>query len=318
MCTTTDNPDGGSNYYPNTYCNGRVWIQVLAQRLGITYSASKNVSYFYHLSSEVVTNMIGFAPSDASNSLFVVWVNDADFVQDMDKIYPSLDLATWNSAISTSLANHQTVVQSLYAKGARTVVMPTVVDITKTPQYSGMTSSEKAFIRGRIAYFNTNMVTMLAQVKAAHPDLTICVPDFFALLDDMAASPAVYGFTNVTSYAIVNGSTPLNGPRAGYLWWDPWDPTAMAHEIMGDTVHQMLAPVRINEVTWLDSSNRLDLVNVPIGLGGYVQGRTNLVLGSWSAVASFSSTNTAQAVYVPVSGQHQFYRLKFPFVWSWP
>ena len=48
VCSSTDNIYGGSLYYPDTYCNGRVWVQVLAQRQGVTYDASKNLSYFGH------------------------------------------------------------------------------------------------------------------------------------------------------------------------------------------------------------------------------------------------------------------------------
>lgn len=83
VCSTTDNPQGGSLYYPYTYSNGRVWVQVLAQRQGLTYDASKNKSYFGHYSSFLAADVSQFSAADATNSLFVVWVNDADVVWDM-------------------------------------------------------------------------------------------------------------------------------------------------------------------------------------------------------------------------------------------
>jgi hypothetical protein len=318
-CSTTDNTFGGSSYYPFSYSNGRIWIEVLARRQGLTYDSSKNLSYFYHLSADLATELSGFSPPDANTSLFVVWVNDADFVDDMNYIYPSLDLATWNDAISSSVANHRAAIQTLYTKGARTLIVPNAVDITKIPQYSGILSSaDKIFIRGRVAYFNASFVTMLNEIKVPRPDLTIYVPDFFTLLDNMAAHPGDYGFINVTSYALVNGYTPLNGPRASYLWWDPWDPTAKAHEIMADTVQQMISPVKISKITWLNGSNRLDVANIPFYLGGSVEGRTNLVLGNWTNVINFEISNVTQAIYVPAAGPRQSYRLHFPFAWSWP
>ncbi len=98
------------------YCNGRVWVELLAQQLNLTnnywYSnnisnhlsytnlsasstnwsySSNNWSFFGHYSSILVTNINNFAaPPDASNALFIVWVNDADFVDDMATIYSSL------------------------------------------------------------------------------------------------------------------------------------------------------------------------------------------------------------------------------------
>ena len=105
---------------------------------------------------------------------------------------------------------------------------------------------------------------------------------------------------------------------ATYLWWDSWDPTAKAHAVMADTVQQMISPVKISNLTLLTGSNRLDVANVPIGLSGYVEGRTNLVLGSWTSVTNFDSTSATQAIFVPASGPWRFYRLRFPFAWTWP
>jgi hypothetical protein len=61
------------------------------------------------------------------------------------------------------------------------------------------------------------------------------------------------------------------------------------------------------------------VANVPIGLNGFVEGCTNLVLTNWTTKASFNSTNVTQTVFVPASGSPQlFYRLQFPYAWSWP
>ncbi len=40
-------------------------------------------------------------------------------------------MAAWNNAINSSLANHSQAISTLYAKGARTLIMPNAVDITK-------------------------------------------------------------------------------------------------------------------------------------------------------------------------------------------
>ena len=320
VSSTTDNIDGGSSYYPYTYSNGRIWIQVLAQRQGVTYDSSKNVSYFDHTSADVVTDLGGFSATDANTSLFVVWVNDADFADYMLYTYPTygLDPTKWNSTVSSSLANHQTIIQSLYAKGARTLILPNAVDLTEIPQYNGMSASQKKFIRQGIVAFNGSFAALLNQARASLPGVKIYGPDMFALLDNLAAHPADHGFINANRYAGQDGYTALNGPGADYLFWDPWDPTAKAHEIMADTVQQMVSPVRISDLRWLNGSNRLDLANAPIGLIGFVEGRTNIVSGSWASATNFISTSAAQSVFVRASGPRQTYRLRFPFAWSWP
>ena len=309
-------------YYPNTYSNGRIWIQVLAQRQGLTYDENKNLSYFGHDSAGLVTDVGGFSAADASTSLFVVWVNDADFVNYMLYTYPTygLDPARWNSTVSSSLASHQTAIQTLYAKGARTLIMPNAVDITKIPQYANMSASEKSFIRQGISAFNNSFATALNQAMASLTGLKIYMPDLFTLLDNMVAHPGDYGLINATggAYATQDGYSTWNGPRNNWLWWDPWDPTAKAHEVMADVAQQLISPVSISKVTWLNGSNRLDVVNMPVGLSGFVEWRTNVAAGTWAVATNFNSTSATQSIFVRTSGPRQYYRLKFPFAWSWP
>ena len=57
---------------------------------------------------------------------------------------------------------------------------------------------------------------------------------------------------------------------------------------------------------------------MPVGLSGFVDGLTNLVVGSWSSTTNFNSTTVAQAIFVRASGPQQFYRLRFPFAWTSP
>src|SRR5271163_2847392 len=73
--------DGAASqyYYQGRDSNGRVWVEVLAQRQGLTYDPTKNNSYFDHNSSDTVTDVNNFqAPPDVANDLFIVWVCNAD------------------------------------------------------------------------------------------------------------------------------------------------------------------------------------------------------------------------------------------------
>jgi len=159
---------------------------------------------------------------------------------------------------------------------------------------------------------------MLNQARASLPGLTIYAPDFFALLEGLVAYPGNYGFINVTSDAIDDGYTALDGPGANYLFWDYQDPTAKGHEVMADTVQQLISPVTIGNLTLLDGSNRLDIASIPLGLNGFVDGSSDLGAGTWASVTNFNGTSATQAIFVPASDPWQFYRLRFPFDWSWP
>ena len=359
VSTTTNNPLSGTvPYYGLRRSNGRVWVELLAQQLGLTnnfwYSnspannlsytnlsasstnwsySSNNLSYLGNYSSNLMTELNSFgAPANASNALFVVWVNDADFVGDMGTIYAPnsqssarTNITAWTNAINQSLSNHwQAVTNLYYAKGARTLLMPDAVDITEVPEYDQSPSGDKAFIRQMVIQFNTGFAVTLSNAMASCLGLKIYEPDFFSLLDNILTNAAAYGLTNVLyngqSYdAIENIDNPtLNGPGANYIFWDVNDPTAKAHAIMAGVARQLIAPVQFGQITSQNGTNQLNLVNVPVGLNGVVLGKTNLALTNWTTVTNFNSTNTTQPVFVPISGPMQFYRLYFPFTWTWP
>jgi phospholipase/lecithinase/hemolysin len=141
----------------------------------------------------------------------------------------------------------------------------------------------------------------------------------------MLTNAAAYGLTNAGTYAL-NQNPPnvltnlsMTGPGTNYIWWDNLDPTAMVHAVLADITQQLISPVQISNFTVLNGSNRLDMANVPIGQNGLVIGRTNLVLGNWTTNVSFNSTNVTQTVFfVPASDPQCFYRLSFPYSWTWP
>ena len=352
--TATNHASGQSQYYfGGRWSNGRVWVELLAQQLNLTnnfwYSnniadqlsytnlsasstnwsySSNNWSYYGDTSANLVANVNTFAaPTDASNALFIVWVNDADFVNYIGNFYPSTNMATWTNAINLSLTNHFTAITNLFAKGVHTLLMPNAVDVSEVPQYAlYYPSAFKNFVRQMVIYFNTGFSVTLSNSMVSYPGLKIYEPDFFTKLDNILANPASYGLTN----ALYNGQSvdaiddpaltdkSLNGPGTNYIFWDYTDPTAKTHAIMADIAKQLIAPVQISQITSQNGTNQLNLANVPVGLNGLVLGSTNLALTNWTTVTNFPSTNSVQPVFVPVFGPLQFYRLSFPFSWSWP
>jgi len=159
------------------------------------------------------------------------------------------------------------------------------------------------------------------------------MPDFFTLLTNILAYPTNYSVTNALSAKghsidVIDddslGNKYTNGPGTNYIFWDATDPSAKVHMWMANVAEQLISPVRISKLTVLNGSNRLDMANVPVGQNGLVLGRTNLLLGSWTTntlsngTNVFNSTNVTQSVFVPASGPRWFYKLKFPYSWTWP
>jgi hypothetical protein len=172
------------------------------------------------------------------------------------------------------------------------------------------------------------------RIRASCPNLTLYTPDFFTLLTNLIAHPASYGVTNALgdglsidaldaiNYGMPNANT--NGFGTNFIFWNIDNPTAMVHTWMANLVQQLISPAQISKITPVNGSNRLELANVPIGQNGMVIGCTNLALPAWktnllsNGTNTFLSTNTTQAVYVLSSSPVWYYRLSFPYSWTWP
>jgi phospholipase/lecithinase/hemolysin len=327
ISSTTNNPAIGPYYYGQRYSNGRVWVEVLAQRQGLVLYSTNNWSYFGNTSTSLVASVSNYtAPSgvNMSNILFVIWVNCADL------FYPALnngtDMNAWTNAMNLSLTNHFKAITNFYQKGARTLIMPNVVDLSTIPQFN--TSANTNFVHQRCLDYNIAFAATLnrARTNSLYPGLTIYAPDFFTLLTNILASPASYSVTNalysghsidvIYDPSLANKYT--NGPGTNYIFWDRTDPSAKVHMWMANTAQQLISPAQISQLIAFNGSNRLALANVPIGQNGLVLSCTNLAAPIWKTNATFVGTNVAQSVYVAATNAPAYYRLRYLYSWTWP
>ncbi len=250
VCTTTATLTNPSLYYgpqqgQKRWSNGPVWTEILSPLQGVPYNAAKNNSYFGHTSAALNTSVNNFTqPADAATSLFIVWSNDADFVdlaQD-NSLWQASSLNTWNNIkIPAAINNLTTAINTLYAKGARVIVMPNAVDITAIPLYLN-TSNDKSFFRARIEAYNSQFLTATTNLMNANPGLVIYRPNVYSFFNDVIANPGFYGFTNATNAA--TGSplleTSFTGPGANYVFWDFWHPTTKFQNLLANFINQSI------------------------------------------------------------------------------
>lgn len=326
--TTTNNVNPTpTNYFGQSYCNGRVWVEVLAQWQGLSYDSDKNWSHFNHFSANLTTNVTTFtAPGDVGTALFLVWVNNADFVDALGNPafgppYGNPQISPWTNYLNQSLSNHAVAIQTLYNKGVRTLVMPNAADLTESPGYPGLVGANKTFVRQRTLEYNLKFTGVLSNSMATMPGLQIYQPNIFTLLDQLTTNAASFGMTNPAIDAIDDlfdgtGNPTFTGPGANYVFWDYLHPTAKFQMLIAEKAQQLLSPVSINKITSLGATNKLDFLNLPIGRNGFVEVSTNLT--SWTNAAAITNVSAAQSVLVPVTSSRGLYRLRLPFVWTWP
>ena len=273
---------------------------------GVVFDNTKNNSNWDHNSSTLATQIRSFtAPPDVANDLFIVWVCNADTFDAASASTPLTPTQRQATNI-LSQANHLQIITNLYAKGVRTLILPNAVDLSKIPAFNAGTLAPT--IHAECVDYNTKFANTIAQARALCPGLKIYSADFYALLNNALTNAASYGLTNALSakgYSIDAYNDPtittltLNGKGTNYIFWDSHDPTAKFHEVMADVVQQTISPVQISQITALASSNLLNVVNVPVGLNGFVDATTNLT-STWTALQSVTSASTAQSVFVPL------------------
>lgn len=330
--STTTTPTTPSLYYGNRFCNGLVWVEVLAKWQGITYDSNKNMSFFGHDSQALLNSVAAFAaPADGTTALFVLWVNNADFVGFINTAgnappySPSTPLTPWTNFITSAVARHTQAVTTLYDKGARVIVMPKAVNIGSTPFYSFNTATT-TFLRDRVIQFNAAFDAAMVSLAASKAGLVIHRPDTFTFVEQAIATPSAFELIHPvgTGGAIFDIANPslVSGTATNYIFWDDLHPTAKFQMMLADLAQQLLSPAKITNITRPGSDTQLTITNVPLGRAGVVKGCAEL-LPPWQTDAAVSvpftaGASTTTSVTFPAVGTKRFYRVGFPVVWTWP
>ncbi|OYV07058.1 MAG: hypothetical protein CFE26_03055 [Verrucomicrobiales bacterium VVV1] len=265
-----------------------------------------------------------------ASALFVVWCNNADFVS-FTQIAPSppyvsSQIPQWTTLMNQSIDRHKTAINTLYTKGARTIIMPKAVNIAATPYYSFLGSTNKLFIKARTDEYNIAFDAAIIAHVATKPGLIVYRPDTSALFEQALATPSAFGLTNTTGYALSVVANQVavgpNSPGSTYLFWDDTHPTARFQMHLADLVQQMISPVKVNGISRSGNTSQLTIANIPLGRQGIVEGSSSLQ-PPWNQDVTFTQPfsaggSTTGSVNATSTAPSRFYRVSFPVVWTWP
>src|SRR5436190_10614835 len=206
LTDTGNNPAPDIIYYQGRYSNGPLWIEYLSTQLGLAYIAVNNHAQSGGETADALAQVRQFtAPANASRSLFVVWAGGNDFIHNFSK---GADDTFWNSLIAQSVANLSNAVSVLYADGARVIVVPNQVDLSRIPLVvdSGLPflPQLQVYMRGKLEQFNGSLGAALAAIAQAHPDLQIIIPNVYARFNDLLANLFNNGFTKADPDALTD------------------------------------------------------------------------------------------------------------------
>jgi outer membrane lipase/esterase len=248
-------------------CDGPVWVEPLAERLGLpplVHSLAGGTNHAYG----GARSGAGLSPKGMPNLLEQV----TGFVQapplepvgQRDRGFPTageplvvlragandyLD-APPSAAVGEAVNRHLLgAVERLAAAGLRRFLVPSELPWGFSPiQLPGLGEAERRGLNALIARQNAALQEAL-QDLAARRGLVVVQPDFHALFLAVRADPAAYGFTEIGRPVLELDGEGEPAPEArserpagaGYLWWDSWAHLTKAfHGLLADAALKSL------------------------------------------------------------------------------
>jgi phospholipase/lecithinase/hemolysin len=167
--------------------------------------------------------------SEPERALYVVEAGANDFF---------LALATGTgpaTLIGTGVNNTVAAIQQLWKSGARFILVMNVPDLGVTPMARGLGEGAPLMLTQLTAAYNHALDLALEQLaQAGIPTIRL---DAFVVLNEMANTPAAYGFNNVTTPYLL--APPGTSPDQ-FLFWDPVHPTTGAHKVLAKEALEQL------------------------------------------------------------------------------
>ena len=148
------------------------------------------------------------------HALYILWAGHNDV---------SIALITGDFDLSQAVINTINNIRTLWAAGARHILVVNIADLGKTPML--VSTDLSAFVSALVASINENLADALNGL-AAEGMPTIAL-DAFAFVDTVVANPAQFGFSDVTHKGILL----YPADPVGYAFWDNIHPTTQFQHV---------------------------------------------------------------------------------------
>ncbi|MEB3334069.1 MAG: SGNH/GDSL hydrolase family protein [Cyanobacteriota bacterium] len=147
---------------------------------------------------------------------------------------------TVNELLANALGNIETGLQSLIGAGATNILVPNLIDLSRTPLYSN-DPSMAATVKQMVLGFNAGLATTLTSLQATNPGVDLIAFDTFSLFNQISNNPAAYGLSNITDRCVSNAAT-CNPDQ--WFFWDGTHPTSKGHSLFAQGFYnQVPAPL---------------------------------------------------------------------------
>ena len=221
-------------YYRGHYSNGPIWLEYLANSLGVPAptaslaggtdnawgGAETGSGLSFESTPNIGTQITTYLGSHtlSSTQLITIWGGANDFLNG-GVTNPAVPVANLISEIST-----------LAAAGGKQFLVPNLPLLGDLPATNTLPQANRDALNFLTLTFDSMLYSQLNQLQGKL-GITIHQVDIDSVFQNIIANPGAYGLTNVTDSAIADGN--LSGQ--GYLFWDTVHPTTVIQALIGAT-----------------------------------------------------------------------------------
>ncbi len=253
-------------YADRSFTNGPVWVQDLAQSIGLPAlkpSLAGGTDFAYGGAETGQTPVHTLNPTDLTSqyaqfltqvgtpqtgALYAVWIGSEDVIDIANN--RSLTPFQQQADLAAAVSNEVSVLGGLVAHGAHNLVILNVPDLGKTPYETAQGSAVAQSASSLSWLYDADLATALQPLEKSGA-LKVDLVDTFSLLDRASANPAAYGFTDVTNSVWTGNYTSSSSgvlratgaAQNEFLFFDSLHPTAHAHAIVASDAAQTLATI---------------------------------------------------------------------------
>jgi phospholipase/lecithinase/hemolysin len=253
-------------YANGSFTNGPVWVQDLAQDIGLpavkpslaggtdfAYGGAQTGQTPAHTANPTdlpsqYSQFLAQISSPQVGALYAIWIgaNDTLDIANNTTLTPTQQQADVAAAVSNEIS----VIRGLVARGAQNLLVLNVPDLGKTPYEAARGSAVAQTATSLASLYDSDLAASLQPLEASGA-LRVDLVDTFSVLNQVAANPGAYGFTNVTDpvwtgnlTSSSSGTLRASGDAQNqFLFFDSLHPTAQAHALLASGIaHGLLLP----------------------------------------------------------------------------
>lgn len=218
--------------------NGPVWVEHLAERLGLTLRPSRTGGSNFAVGGARLDPQSGNtslraqasaylrASRSGGRSLHIVYGGGNDLLA-------AIGNPRAHGMMETAVASLKSIVADLVSQGATDILVPNLPGLGITPAVRAQGSQAVAAANQLAARFNSALDQALSGF-AGRAGVRLLRLDVWQLAQRVLADPAAAGFTDIT--------TPCSQHQSceGYLFWDNVHPTTQTHRRLADAAAEVL------------------------------------------------------------------------------